>query len=592
MAGSGAVERSQNSTLSDPAFGSDMLSVLNDMRAEGVLLDVTVGAGEEEFMAHSTVLAYGSDYFRGLFASGMKESQEKRVDLKDPSVTADIFGLLLEFLYTGQLVVSSLNVYEVLAVANHLQVQSALRLCGEFITQHLRDPQFDMAKYTRGIQVADLYSLKTLQESLDSVIAEDFMEVTSSDDFLESATEDQLIRILQLEKLSAPSEQQVYDAVLRWLTHDPCRMEHAAAVLSHVRLALLDVGLLYGLLRTELGTIQECRNLILEAMAYHSLPTETKEGWPRSNSRALMDEQVLLALTSEARKFTVKGWEKTAISFGGSTASAVAVVGNVLYIICSSGLVFKSYDPVTGTVNDLHAPPDFHRQALRMVAVGTMLILVCGKDYSRKSKAWCYDISAGRWMKIPPLDQYTSGVALASCRGAVLAIGGMVKSTDKDGKEIEVQTSRVKIFVPAKNVWEAVSPITQPHAEATTMVQGNVVYIAGGETFVNGKTCSNTTVEMCRVSVDDGHGVTVSPWSVVLQPLVVRNFAAQVAVIDRKAYFILGRQMHFTGKFVDHDRTSEEDVEDMCQSFRRNVQSDSVVCATLLLKAPKAISGK
>ncbi|KAI8489590.1 hypothetical protein Bbelb_327570 [Branchiostoma belcheri] len=585
MAGSGAQQ-------SDPAFGSDMLSVLNDMRAEGVLLDVTVVAGEQEFMAHSTVLAYGSDYFRGLFASGMKESQEKRVDLKDPSVTADVFGLLLEFLYTGQLVVSSLNVYGVLAVANHLQVQSALRLCGDFITQNLRDPQFDMAKYTRGVQVADLYSLKTLQESLDTVIAEDFMEVTSSDDFLDSATKDELIRILQLEKLSTPSEQQVYEAVLRWLTHDPCRMEHAAAVLSHVRLALLDVGLLYGLLRTELGTIQECRNLILEAMAYHSLPTETKEGWPRSNSRALMDEQVLLALTSEARKFTVKGWEKTAISFGGSTANAVAVVGNVLYIICSSGLVFKSYDPVTDTVNGLPPPPDFHRQAPMMVAVGgAMLILVCG-EYSRiKSKAWCYDISAGRWMKIPPLDQYASGVALASCRGAVLAIGGMVKSTDVDGKQIEVQTSRVKIFVPAKNAWEAVSPTTRPHTEATAMVQGNVVYIAGGETFVNGISY-NTSVEMCRVSADDGHGVTVSPWSVVLQPLVVHKFASQVAVIDRKAYFILGRQMHFTGKFVDHDRTSEEDVEDMCQSFRKNVQSDSVVCATVLLKAPKAISGQ
>ncbi|XP_078687665.1 uncharacterized protein LOC144919890 [Branchiostoma floridae x Branchiostoma belcheri] len=57
-------------TLSDPAFGGDMLSVLNDLRAEKVLLDMTVVAGEEEFRAHSTVLAYGSDYFRGLFASG------------------------------------------------------------------------------------------------------------------------------------------------------------------------------------------------------------------------------------------------------------------------------------------------------------------------------------------------------------------------------------------------------------------------------------------------------------------------------------------------------------------------------------------
>ncbi|XP_035688764.1 kelch-like protein diablo [Branchiostoma floridae] len=577
MATSGAMEHVHR-TLSEPTFGNDMLSVLNDMRAEGVLLDVTVVVGEEEFMAHSTVLAYGSDYFRG-----MKESQEKRVDLKDPSVTAAAFRLLLEFLYTGQLVMSLENVYEVLAVANHLQVQSALRLCGDFITQTLRESQFDMAKYSRGTQVADLYNLKTLQESLDTVIAEDFMEVTSSHDFLEYATKDEMIRLLQLETLAAPSEQQVYEAALRWLTHDTSHMEHAAAVLSHVRLALLDIGLLYGLLRTELGTIEECRNLILEAMAYHSLPTtETKDGWPRSKSRAQMDEQVLLALSLEARKFTTKtGWTKTAISLGGRTVYAVAVVGNVMYMIYKE--YFMSYDPTTDELSNLIFPPDYHHGAPRMVAIGARLFLVCGKEGVRKSKAWCYDISVGRWSKIPPLPQYKSGVALASCQGAVLAIGGKVYSTTAEGKDTDVRTSRVQTFFPVKNSWEAVSPTIQPHFQATAMVQGDIIYVAGGDTVVNGRTCSNTSVEMCKVSVDDVFGVTVSPWSLIHQPLPTQKFASEVAVIDRKAYFILGGQMHFTGKFVD-THTSEEDVEDMCRAFLRNVQSTSdVVCATLSL---------
>ncbi|XP_078573497.1 kelch-like protein 32 [Branchiostoma floridae x Branchiostoma japonicum] len=582
-----------NRTLSEPTFGNDMLSVLNDMRAEGVLLDVTVVVGEEQFMAHSTVLYYGSDYFKSLFSSGMKESQEKRVDLKDPSVTAEAFRLLLEFLYTGQLVVSSQSVYEILAVANHLQVQSALRLCGNFITQNLRDTQFDMSKYTRGVQIADLYNLKTLQESLDTVIAEDFMEVTSSDDFLQSATKDELIRLLQLENLAAPSEQQVYEAALRWLTHDTSRMEHAALVLSHVRLALLDVGFLYGLLRTELGTIEQCRNLILEAMAYHSLPSGTKEGWPRSRSRAQMDEQVLLALTLEARKFTTKGWEETDIWLDAVTVRAAAVVGNVLYMVYCQGFAqgFMSYNPATENrklkLRGLSSPPDYHHKAPAMVAVGSKLFLVCGKIGPHKSKAWCYDISTNRWMKIPPLDQYADGVALASCLGAVFAIGGTVSTTvDDNGKDTDVHTSRVQAFLPVQNSWQSVSPTTQPKAEATAMVQGDIIYVAGVNTVSNGEACSNTTVEMCRVSVDDVFGVNVSSWSVVYQPPCVHKFASKVAVIDRKVYFILGGQMHFTGKFVD-THTLEEDVEEMCQAFRKNVQSDSVVCVTLSLKEKK-----
>ncbi|XP_019617659.1 PREDICTED: kelch-like protein 3 [Branchiostoma belcheri] len=545
-------------TLSDPAFGGDMLSVLNDLRAEKVLLDVTVVAGEEEFRAHSTVLAYGSDYFRGLFASGMKESHEKRVDLKDPSVSAEAFGLLLEFLYTGQLVVSSMSVYEVLAVANHLQV-------------------------------ADLYNMKNLQESLDAVAAEEFMELTSSEGFMKSATKDELIKLLLFENLVVPSEQQVYEAAMRWLTHDAGRMEHAAAVLSHVQLALLDVDVLYGQLETDFGATPEGRNLILEAMGYHGLSPETRRGlnWPRSKPRTQNNIKTSLALGSTAQIFTAEGWKQSSdVSLGdsGSTVIAAAVVGNVLYVLFSSSPHFKSFDPATSTVNTLSSPDGISSYGTnkgQMVVVGARLFLVCCGE----KKAWCFDITVGRWTKIPPVTVIEDGVALASCQGVVLAVGGNQRTTGQDGNYTDTPASTVQTFFPARSSWETVSSTNQPHADATAMVQGDTVYIGGGVTVVNGKKVDNTTVEMCKVFVKDG--VAVSAWSVIHQPACVHKFASQVAVFDRKAYFILGGQMHFTGKFVDQDRTSEEDVEEMCQAFRKGLQSRYVVCVTLSLKEKK-----
>ncbi|CAH1259037.1 KLHL3 [Branchiostoma lanceolatum] len=344
-----------------------------------------------------------------------------------------------------------------------------------------------MAKYTRGLQAADLYSLQTLQESLDTVIADDFMEVTSSDDFLESATKDDLIRLLQIENIAATSEQQVYEAVMRWLTHDPSRKEHAAAVLGHVRLAQVDVDVLYAQLETDFGATQDGKILILEAMAYHGLSTRRKLNWPRSKLRTPV--KTLLALSSEARIFTTKGWRSK-------------------YDIAAVSYSWSS------TIGEA-----------QMVAVDARLFLVCGSQ----KKAWSFDTTVGLWTEIPPV---------------------------------------------AEN-------------GATALVRGDTVYVAGGETVVDGNTVDNTTVEMCRVSVRDG--VAVSAWSVVPQPLCVHRFASQVAVIDRKAYFILGGQMHFefTGKFVDHDRTSEEYVEGICSAFRKDVKPDNVVCATLLLNEKK-----
>ncbi|XP_078674223.1 kelch-like protein 26 [Branchiostoma floridae x Branchiostoma belcheri] len=583
-----AVVRQSHRTLTDSAFGKDMLSVLNDLRAEGVLLDVTVVAGEEEFRAHSTALAYGSDYFRRLFTSGMKESQDNRVELRDPSISAEGFRLLLNFLYSGELVVSTESVYDVLLVANHLQVQSIMKLCYDFISQNMHDAPLDLANYTEAQKVADAYGLTTLQEKVHSALADNFLELSTSDDFLRSITLEQLVAVLQANDVVSPSELQVYEAVVRWLMHDEqTRMPHAAEVLSHVRFALLDQNTLYGLLQTDIGTVENCKHLILEAMAYHSLSPEIKQGieWPRSKPRTTVDNKVLLALASKkAWSFTAKGWTEEAGNVRPpGVIHAVAVVGNVLYAVSTVAKPsFLSYDPTKHAWENLPLPPDCHNdfKFSKMTAMAEKLFLVQSKEDNCSSKAYCYDISERQWMKIPSFPRSSQGVALTSCQGAVFAVGGYVQGI-VNGKQAVVPTSAVHTFFPPNNAWEAVSPTTRPHTIAAAMVQGDNIYIAGGYTFENGQLSWNTTVEKCRA----GLKVTMkgSPWSVVPQPSRVHKFASQVAVIDRKAYFILGRRMHFTGKFVDQ-HTSEEDVENMCQAFEKGVQANDInACVTIAL---------
>ncbi|XP_019630448.1 PREDICTED: kelch-like protein 26 isoform X2 [Branchiostoma belcheri] len=570
-------------TLSDPAFGNDMLSVLNDMRAEGVLLDVTVVAGEEEFRAHSTVLAYGSDYFRRLFSSGMKESQDNRVELKDPCISAKGFRLLLNFLYSGELAVSTESVYDVLLVANHLQVETIVKLCYDFISQNMRDAPLELVNYT-----------EAQKEKVHSALAENFLELSTSEDFLQSTTQEQLVTILQANNVASPSELQLYEAVVRWLMHDEqARMPQAAGVLSHVRFALLDQNMLYGLLQTDLAVMEHCRHLILEAMAYHSLSPETRQGidWPRSKPRTSVDEKVLLALESDSKKawrFTANGWieEKGNVRHP-RDIHAVAVVGNVMYavlaqVFMAQGSSFQTYNPTKHRWKDLPPFPYFPNgnKCFQMTAMAEKLFVVQSMEGNLSSKAHCYDISKKQWMKIPSFPRSCQGVALTSCQGAVFAVGGYVQGI-VSGKDTVVPTSAVHTFFPPNNAWEAVSPTTWPHAEAAAMVQGDIIYIAGGKTLKDGKVFWSATVEMCRADLK----VTMkgSPWSVVLQPPCVQKFASQVAFIDRKVYFLLGGQMHFTGKLVDHDRTSEEDVEDMSQAFRKDLKSSNVVCATLSL---------
>ena len=73
-----------------------MLSRLNDYRLESLFTDVTIVARGRSFTAHKVILAGGSEYFKRLFLSGFKESQENRVELdEDPVVLEEV----LKYIY-------------------------------------------------------------------------------------------------------------------------------------------------------------------------------------------------------------------------------------------------------------------------------------------------------------------------------------------------------------------------------------------------------------------------------------------------------------------------------------------------------------
>ena len=62
----------------DPNLQTHFLKMLND----GIDTDVNLVVGGKKIPAHKAVLKVRSDYFRGLFESGMKESRENEVSQK------------------------------------------------------------------------------------------------------------------------------------------------------------------------------------------------------------------------------------------------------------------------------------------------------------------------------------------------------------------------------------------------------------------------------------------------------------------------------------------------------------------------------
>ena len=82
--------------------------VLNVMRQQDVLCDVTVKAGNREIRAHRVVLASASSYFYAMFTGDLSESRQDTIILKEIDTLA--LEKLVEYCYTSEVQVTEDNV--------------------------------------------------------------------------------------------------------------------------------------------------------------------------------------------------------------------------------------------------------------------------------------------------------------------------------------------------------------------------------------------------------------------------------------------------------------------------------------------------
>ena len=162
-----------------------LLSKCAHFREQGEFMDVGLKVGGEIFSAHRIVLAASSDYFHAMFAHGMKESNQEVIELKDESISAAALKIVLDFIYSGDLLVNDETVFDVLVAADHLQVTSVVQQCCEYLqTQFVDQLRFDVQTYCRLSAIADRHGLIDLKEATQTKMASVYKEICESEEFL------------------------------------------------------------------------------------------------------------------------------------------------------------------------------------------------------------------------------------------------------------------------------------------------------------------------------------------------------------------------------------------------------------------------
>ena len=203
--------------FADPAHGPLLLEGLRGSRDR--FCDVVLRVESEEIHAHRIVLIAFSPYFRAMFGPHTKESAENCIQF--PSLNAEAVRALIDFAYTGEIVITGENVQDLLITSNFLNVLSVQKACCDFIKANL-----DTFNCLDVFIFADFQGCNELRSDSKLFITHHFLEVAQQPMFLEIPEELflELIAddyVVTGERLLIPiptqQEEKIYQAALRYI---------------------------------------------------------------------------------------------------------------------------------------------------------------------------------------------------------------------------------------------------------------------------------------------------------------------------------------------------------------------------------------
>ncbi|XP_042341063.1 kelch-like protein 2 [Plectropomus leopardus] len=478
------VERQGPVTL-NPRHMRKAFKVMNELRSQSLLCDVTIVAEDVEIAAHRVVLAAGSPYFHAMFTGEMAESRAKRVRIKE--MDGWTLGLLVDYIYTAEIQVTEDNVQALLPAAGLLQLNEVKKACCEFLSSQLHPSN------CLGIRAfADLHACSQLLTQANSYAEQHFTEVVGSEEFLNLGME-QVSSLIASDKLTIPTEEKVFEAVIAWVNHDKdVRQEHLAHLMEHVRLPLLSREYLVQRVEEEslIKNSSACKDYLIEAMKYHLLPADQRALMKTARTRMRTPAccpKVMVVVGGQAPKairsvecfdFEEQRWYQVAELPTRRCRAGVVYVGGCVYAVggFNGSLRVRTvdcYDPMMDRWTSVSSMQD-RRSTLGAAVLNGLLYAVGGFDGSTGlSTIEAYNAKTDEWFHVLPMSTRRSSVGVGVVNGILYAVGGY------DGATRQC-LSTVEAYNPKSNTWSYIAEMGTRRSGAGVGVLKGLLYAVGG----------------------------------------------------------------------------------------------------------------
>lgn len=470
--------KKKTQAISNEKYRDVLLTTTNKLRKEGVLCDVRLLVGDQSFLAHRSILAASSPYFRGLFTNDMKEKDlmECRLDQLQASVMEPLLG----YLYTGNVTLDEENAESLVAAADYLLIQSLKDIGCEFLEGLLSPSKcFTLRDF------AEKYSCDSLKSSATRYIVKHFNDACDTEAF-KSVEYRVYIEIIARDDLEVSREEDVYETLIKWVKHDlETRKEYFDELFSKIRLSSLSRHYLINQVEKEelVSKSFYCTKLVVKALNAFILYEYDDRECARNNLKRYLDVITVCGgnLCKEATCYSPakKKWLPFADMLKARDEHCTAVHDNVLYAFGSTqtenGQSVEQYNAHTNSWIAVANMPQM-RCAATAVTCGDHIFIIGGRipnGGGSTKQVMRYDADINKWFIETSMSVKRAGLCSAACDGLVYAIGGL-----SDRNEF---LRTVERYDPRKKVWSDVTPMQVARYFACAVEMNGKIFVIGGQ---------------------------------------------------------------------------------------------------------------
>ncbi|XP_012682181.3 kelch-like protein 29 [Clupea harengus] len=477
--------------FTDPGHPKEMLKELNLQRRAKEFTDLKIIVEGKEFEVHQNVVASCSLYFKDLVKRSSGETRcGEKLELRMSSISAEVLELLLEFVYTGSLVIHAANAKTLLEAANRFQFNTFCKVCVSFLEKQLTAGNcLGVLAMAEAMQCTELHSMAK------AFALQNFPEVAGQDEIL-SVSKDDLVSYLSNDSLNTKAEELVYETVIKWIRRDPVsRVQHVSELLAVIRLPFIHPSYLLNVVDNEelIKSSEACRDLVNEAKRYHMLPHARQEmQTPRTRPRLSAGVAEVIVLVGGRQTIGMNQRPLTAVN---------------------------CFNPQNRKWYPLASLPFYEREFFSVISAGDNIYLSGGTESGvMVSDVWCYMSLLDNWNLVSRMTSPRCRHSSLVYDGKLYAIGGLGVAGNLD---------HVERYDTITNQWETVCPLPKPVHSAAATVCGGKVYVFGG---VNEAGRS--------AGVLQSYVPQTNTWSFIESPMIDNKYAPAVSL--NGLVFILG----------------------------------------------------